>query len=81
MDRILQGGTEIILGGGKLSKVSIAITVIASILLVALVWYMIKNPPSSLFGQVAFIIGVLISLALGFFVGMRGLSTVAMGIV
>lgn len=81
MERILEGGAELILGGGGISKISIAITVIACIALVALVWYMIKNPPSSLFGQIAFVIGALISLALAFFIGMRGLSTVAGGIV
>lgn len=80
MDRILQGGADIILGGGPVKKISIAITIVACVLLALLLVYMIKNPPSSLFGQIAFIIGALVAGALAFFVGMRGLSTAAGGI-
>lgn len=73
MEQILQGGAELILGGSTpLSTISVAVTVIASILLVVLFIYMHKNPPSSLFGQIAFIIGIVAVIGLSFFIGMRG---------
>lgn len=72
MQHILEGGTELILGGNETLK--IGITVIATIALVVLVIYMIKNPPSSLFGQIAYIIGTLVAVSLSIFVGLRGLS-------
>lgn len=81
MNRILEGGTDLLLGGSQpLSVVAVGITVIATILLVILVVYMAKNLPSTLFGQIAFIIGALVGLSLAFFVGMRGLSMAAGGI-
>ncbi len=72
MEQILKGGTELILGGGETLK--IGITVVAAVVVALLAIYMIKNPPSSLFGQIAFILGAIVVVSLSVFVGMRGLS-------
>ena len=75
MEQILKGGTELILGGGVASEtLQIGITVIAALLLFALALYMKKNPPSSLFGQIAYIIGCLGILTLTLFTCLRGIS-------
>ena len=72
MEQILEGGAELILGGGETLK--IGITVVAAFVAALLAIYIIKNPPSSLFGQIAYILGTIITVSLALFIGLRGLS-------
>lgn len=76
MESILKGGTELILGGKELSVMFVGITILAILLAVGILTLMIKRPPSSLFGQIAFIIGALATLMLSLFIGMRGIKMI-----
>jgi hypothetical protein len=75
MDQILKGGVDMIVGGGA-GAIGIAITFFVAFLLVCLMIFMKKNPPSSLFGQIFFVIGILVAVSLVIFTFARGVKMV-----
>jgi len=75
MEQILRGGIDKIVGG-KPGAFSVMIIVVACLLLVGLMWFMYKNQPSSIIGEICFAIGVLASLAISLFVIMKGIGIV-----
>ncbi len=70
MDQILKGGADMILGGGE--TLSIVTAVIGCIIGVVLIFYMKHNPPSSIFGNIAFILGAIIVLVVTLVVVLKG---------
>lgn len=76
METILKGGTELILGGAGTGSMVIHTVIlgIVAVCLIALYIYMIKNPPSTLFGQIAYIIGVIVFVLASLLVSIGGIS-------
>lgn len=71
MESILKGGTEMIFGGGGGFRV--VMMVVASFALLALLIFSAMNPPTSLFGQIALIIGVLIFVSVDLYLCMSSI--------
>jgi hypothetical protein len=77
MEQILRGGIDQIVGGSSgFSVIGLSVTFIATAALVILKLLMKNYPPSSVFGNIAFLFGIIIALTFMIFILSRALRLI-----